>query len=173
MGGLAQRAVATADDDQVDAAVHRPGQGVGQLGGVSDWLCVDQVEPGGAQLPVHGFVVAAAPAGADIDHKCGSPVGPDVRVHGGLGAQLYRSLHAIHPLLLVIASARSRTYGCQKRRGVVRRGSSVTRPEASAKTRWPRRGPGALLLMGLPSTPDGRRPRRGSGLLRSWVRALA
>jgi len=123
MGGLAQRAVATADDDQVDAAVHRPGQGVGQLGGVSDWLCVDQVEPGGAQLPAHGFVVAAAPARADIDHKCGSPVGPDVRVHGGLGAQLYRSLHAIHPLLLVIASARSRTYGCQKRRG--RRGGST------------------------------------------------
>jgi len=104
-----------------------------------------------------------------------APGQPLVRVHGGLGAQLYRSLHAIHPLLLVIASARSWTYGCQKRRGRrgVRRGASVTRHEASAKTRWPRRGPGCSALDGLPCTPDARRPRRGSGQLRSRVCALA
>ena len=107
MGRLAQRAVPAADHDQIGAAVDGPGEGVREVAGVGDRAQVEQIEPGGAQLPPHGREVAAAPAGAHVDHQRGAAAGADVRGQRRLGPLLPRSGHDdLHPQAAAVACRR-------------------------------------------------------------------
>jgi hypothetical protein len=107
MGGLAQRSVPAAHHDQIRAAVQGFGQGLREAAGVGDRVQVEQIEPGGVQLPAHGRVVPAAPAGAHVDHQRGAAAGADVGGQLRLGPLLPRSGHDdLHPRAGAVACRR-------------------------------------------------------------------